>query len=987
MKHSSALKPGDSYAGFHVLSVRSVPEYRSVGIHLKHTATGCRVYHLFNEDEENLFSFGFKTPPPDNTGITHIIEHSVLSGSERFPVKDPFIELIKGSMKTFLNAMTYPDKTIYPASSINRKDLFNMMLVDGDAVFFPLLRKEIFLQEGHRLVLGENDNPFITGVVYNEMRGNYSSHESIVGEWSYRSLFTNSPYRFDSGGDPDQIPELTYEQFLDYHRTYYHPSNCYLFLYGNIDTETYLDFLDRHFLASFTAREVEASIPPEKRWQKPITLVKGYPVAEDGSSENKTTISINWLCNDITDTVTALGMEILSEALLGNPGSPLHKKIIDSGIGEDLSPVSGYDENIKESVFSVGVRGSNPDQSGAFTDLVLGELRDLVSQGIPEDALEGAIYRTEFRNREIPAGIPLGLRLMGRAYRGWIHTGDPESTLLFDDSMKIIKEKFKESPSFFAALLDSLIIRNQHRSTVIIKPDPSCTKKRAGRRTELIERKINSNPEENQKKIARENKLLDIFQKTPDSTEDLEKIPSLHIDDLPRTVRTIDTTTETVSDVPVYIHPMFTNDVLYFDFGFEIGPLNREDLSALPLLGKSVYSTGVPGLGYDKTARELSTCTGGFGFTLEASTHLVKAPDYRRFYFFRVRTLKDNLSKAMNLVFRFFTEPELENTSRIKELVREMRNDMHAALLPRGHAYATLRAGAALSPVVETEEQWRGISQLLFLSSLGKKSDAEFDSITETLVPLHRRLFRKERLFINCTCPETMRSPAIKELETFINDFPGTGKRKTRMLSPQISSAEGPLKEGLLFPSSVGYAGFALHGVSINREEYAYDSVLSHLLSTGFLWQNIRMTGGAYGASCSPNATEGLFNFSSYRDPDVGTSLQVFREALEYAAAGEIGDEELRRAIIGTVGKESRPSTPRNEGFIGFRRNLYGIDDWMRQKKRDAELALTRAHIRQSARRLLKRFDQGSTAVLAGDTLLEKTEKITGPFTTITSCS
>jgi hypothetical protein len=435
MKDRSALKPGDSYAGFHVLSVKEVPEYRSAGIHLKHTATGCRVYHLVNDDEENLFSFGFKTPPPNNTGVSHIIEHSVLSGSERFPVKDPFIELIKGSMKTFLNAMTYPDKTIYPASSINEKDLFNLMLVDGDAVFFPLLRKEIFLQEGYRLELGESTNPFITGVVYNEMQGNYSSHESIVGEWSYRSLFTNSPYRFDSGGDPENIPELTYEQFLDYHRTYYHPSNCYLFLYGNIATERYLEFLDHHFLSSFTAREVDTVIPPQRRWTGPIELVKGCPIAEDESPENKTTISINWLCNDITDTVTTLGLEILSEALLGNPGSPLHKKIIDSGIGEDLSPVSGYYENIKESVFSVGVRGSNPDRSEEFTDLVLEELQDLVSRGIPEDALEGAVYRTEFRNREIPAGIPLGLRLMSRAYRGWIHTGDPESTLLFDESM------------------------------------------------------------------------------------------------------------------------------------------------------------------------------------------------------------------------------------------------------------------------------------------------------------------------------------------------------------------------------------------------------------------------------------------------------------------------------------------------------------------------------------------------------------------------
>jgi hypothetical protein len=581
---------------------------------------------------------------------------------------------------------------------------------------------------------------------------------------------------------------------------------------------------------------------------------------------------------------------------------------------------------------------------------------------------------------------------MGRAYRGWIHTGDPEITLLFDESMNKIKENYKRHPSFFTELLETHLIENRHRSTVVIKPDPSFAEKQNSRRSELIEKKINSDPDKNRKQIARENKLLDVFQKTPDSAEDLNKIPSLHIDDLPRDVRTIDTTMETVSEVPVYKHRMFTNDVLYFDFGFEIGSLSREELLALPLLGKSVYSTGLPGLGYDQVARVLSTCTGGFGFTLESSTYISQAPDYRQFLFFRARTLKDNLSKAMELIFRFFTEPDLKNTSRIRELVQEMRNDMRASLLPRGHAYATLRAGAQLSPVVETEELWRGVSQLLFLSSLINQKGDKFDSITQTLLPLHRLLFRRERLFINCTCPETVQPFAEDEIKAFISKFPGSGKRENRIITVQNSSTFKPseatsVKEGLLFPSTVGYTGFVLHGSLLSREEYACDSVLSHLLSTGFLWQNIRMAGGAYGASCSTNATEGLFNLSSYRDPNAGSSLQLFRKALEYAAGGEIDDEELRRAIIGTVGKESRPLAPRNEGFIGFRRKLYGIEDWMRQQKRDVELSLTKENIRQSAQRLLERFDRGSTAVLAGDALLKKIEGTTGPFSKITTLS
>ena len=439
------LKVGDEVYGFRVKSVQTLSEYDAVSVRLLHIDTMMDVLHIIADDPENLFAFIFRTPPKDDTGVAHIVEHAVLAGSQRFPVKEPFVHLLKGSMNTFLNAFTFPDKTAYPASSLVEKDFYNLMSVYGDAVFHPLMRKETFFQEAYHYEFvdpGDTKKGLrLVGVVYNEMKGAYADHDSIVGRISYQSLFPNTVYGLDSGGDPTSIPDLAYENFLDFQRQYYHPSNCRMFLYGNIPTEKHLRFLQNQYLHTFSQANVQSEIEEQMRWNAPKTVKKSFPIQKEDQIEHKTSVVLNWLTVSISEHLQVHTLQILSEILIGNAGSPLRKALVESGLGEDISPASGLETELKEVVFSIGLRGTEVDHVGAIEELVLRTLTKLRKDGIDEKTLQAAIHKVEFRNREITGGgAPYGLRVMRRAIRGWLHGLAPEDTLRTVNWMDQLKE-------------------------------------------------------------------------------------------------------------------------------------------------------------------------------------------------------------------------------------------------------------------------------------------------------------------------------------------------------------------------------------------------------------------------------------------------------------------------------------------------------------------------------------------------------------------
>lgn len=971
----SDLREGQSMSNFTILSIKSIPEYKATAIFLRHR-TGCLAYHLLTDDPENLFAFAFPTPPENSRGAAHIIEHSVLAGSRDFPVKDPFLELMKGSVNTFLNAMTYPDKTVYPASSTVEQDYFNLMRVYGDAVFFPLLRKEVFHQEGRRFELTPEGKLQLVGVVYNEMIGNYSEQDSIVGEWSYRSLFPDSAYRFDSGGEPEAIPDLTYPEFRRFHETYYHPSNCLVFLYGNIPTERQLAFIDEHFLGRFESKAVSFSMGAQPRWDEPRVVTVSSPSGEGDSLERATSITVNWLGGPVLDPKAVLSMEALSEVLLGNAGAPLHKAIVESHLGDDLSPQSGLDTEIKEMVFTIGVRGSDPDKREAFERLIFEELERLSREGIPVDVVQGALKRIEFRNREIPGGVPFGLRLMGKTLRGWLHGSAPETTLEFARWMEEVKREAKEG-RYFERLIRSELLENRHRTTVVVRPDPDLERRQQEALSVRLERELSALGPEERERLRTENNDLRRFQDQPDDPASLARIPSISLGDIPREVERVETQEGMLDGIPLYRHDLYTNGIVYIDLAYDLSRIPGELVRHLPLFSRSICGLGFPGVPYDEVARRLALRTGGVFSFLETSGMPLDREHSQSYLYFRLKVLEEDLSQGVDMLLRMIRIADFDDTSRIRDLLQEMRNDFKSSILPRGNSYAALRAGSRLSRILAREEEWSGTAQLLFLETLSRSPNSE-QELSRVFHTLREHLLVRSGLTVNVTGEGGAIERATAEVRRLIGELPPTGPASAAASEPAGHVVAGPggfAIEAFAVPSDVGYAATALPGSLLSEREHGYEVLLAHLLRTDYLWEKIRMRGGAYGTFAGANGTEGLFSFSSYRDPKIATSLSVFRESLAEFAAKPVDEATLTKAIIGSVGRELRPMAPSEKSLVALRRRLYGITDEMRQANRDVMLSATPTDVARAAARLLSHYDGSASAIIAGKKMLKGTRK------------
>ena len=975
------LKQGDTLHGFTVTAVDDLEEYHGRGIRLVHTITGMDVYHVFNDDHENLFAFGFKTPPTDNTGAAHILEHTVLSGSKNYPVKDPFLALMRGSVNTFLNAMTYPDKTVYPAATTVKRDYYNLMSVYGDAVFFPLLKRELFLQEGRRFVPGQDGELTVEGIVFNEMKGNYSSFESIVGDWSYRGLFEKSEYRHDSGGDPVHIPGLSYEAFVNFHKKYYHPANCRLFLYGDIPTGEQLEFVQERFLQSFGEGERAADILEEPRWESPRTIEVKGPASDSDEEEAKPTVTINWLTGRSTDPLTLLSLQVLSGILLGHPGTPIQKLIDDTDIGQDMSPSSGLESDIRDITFTIGIRGIEPERAGDFERLVLDEISRLTEKGLPGDVVEGTLKRVEFRNREIKGGAPFGIRLMNKAFKGWLHGTDPRTTLEFSSHMETLKQRYREEPRFFEKLMKDYLLDNPHRATVIIVPDGAYLKNLDESIDSQVKQIRGGMSEKELRMIGEDLKAFEIFQAASDSDEALATIPVLSRGDLPEDISTIETEEISIGGIRTYSHELFTNGIIYIDYAFNLSGLNAEERQLLTLLSRMLGSPGIPGMSYDEVSRQLNIKTGGMYPHLEVSSVVGQADHYMSFLFVRLKCLPDSLQEALDLAATILQQARVGDEKRLWDVLTEFRNDMKSAVIPAGHSFSVLRAGAHLNPALRIEDDWRGISQLLFLNSLPQRKGPEIAHLGEKLDKLRAKVIDASRLLLNISGGKDDLPAVRKALGAQVESFPGVPGPESRALelcSPPEGESIDSLRgtwESLQIPAAVGYTGLALPGRIYGSRGYAAHILLAHLLKTDYLWQKIRMQGGAYGAAASSHGLEGIFSFLSYRDPHVETSLRVYLDALSSAAREAVPEDELERAIIAVVGKDTKPKSPAEKSVIGLKRKLYGISDELRRNTRKEILETSGEDLKAAAGELLEKAEHAVRVVLADTEKLSLAEK------------
>lgn len=955
------------HPAFDLISTDTLPEYRSTGVLLRHRATGCEVYHVVNDDRENLFAFAFKTLPPDSTGVAHILEHTVLCGSRDFPLKDPFLLLLKGSMSTFLNAFTFPDKTVYPASSTVEKDLFNIMRVYGDAVFFPLLKREMFQQEGHRLQFDADGKLELTGVVLNEMKGAYSTHDAIASEWAYRSLFPDTPYTNDSGGDPQRIPDLTYEDFVAFHRTYYHPSNTRIFLYGNIPTERYLAFLHDTFLSRFERLSVDFPVPLQPRWNAPRELRRTFPVDSPDQSERQSSVTVNWLLCPVTEQRDVLEASILSEILLGHSGSPLQKVIVESQLGEDLSAPTGLETELLELVFSVGMRGTDAEHREAIEELILGELRRLRDEGIPRDIVTGALRKVEFRNREIRGGGPMGLRLMRRALRGWLHGAAPEASLRFNDNFERIKAGAGSDPRYFERLIDRFLLENPHRSTLIVTPDPEHADREERQYRSRIEEAERSLDDATRGRVESEQQRLAEYQETPDSPQDVARIPFLERSDVPREIERIDYEALQQEDVQIYRHDLFTNGIVYVDLAFALDDLPAELMPAVPFFTTAVTECGLPGVSYDQLSTQLALSCGGFGARCEVGCHADNPDRVVPLLFFRLKALQAALPDAVDLATRIMLDADFQNRRRIHDMVTEARNDMRSAVIPSGHAYSMTRAAAALSPAAAVEEQWKGVSQLFYL--VERSGDAGTANLSRALCALRDHVINRARLKISVTCDTAATPAALEQINRLVTALPNGSPLGP--LTP-FAAGNGSRMESLVVPSQVNYVARALRGSPIGTEQQTAEILLGHLMSTGPLWETIRMKGGAYGAFGSSRGAEQVFVFGSYRDPHISATLEAFRSALQFFSGTPIDDRGLDLAVLGTVGGELRPFAPGERGLVNFRRILYRVSDEIRQAKRSAMISITPERLRTAAERLAANDASAAVVVMGGRDAIER---------------
>lgn len=966
---------GDFISQFEVLSVENLDEYRSIAIHLKHNKTGCSVYKIINDDVENLFSFTFRTPPSDNTGVAHIIEHTVLCGSKNFPVKDPFLSMAKGSMNTFLNAMTFPDKTMYPAGSAVEQDYFNLMNVYGDAVFFPLLNEHMFRQEGHRLEFDEEGNLFRTGIVFNEMKGSYSSVESIAAEWSGRSLFPENTYGYDSGGDPKEIHELSYKQFVEFHQTYYHPSNCLISLYGDSDLEKNLVFLEDNFLSKFDSKKIiDSEVGPQSMWTEPVYMDKYWPsAAEDPDLSRKTTHTLNWRLSPITEPVRVLETQIISEVLMGNAGAPLLKVLQQSELGEDLSPVSGLETELKDLIFTASIRGSEPEARDPFVDLVFSTLIDIVEKGIDNDLIEGAIHSVEFRAREIKGGGPFGLRLIRKQLRGWLHGASPSRTLLFNKYIDEVKRNCR-TKGYLENLISELFLKNKHYSVVTVRPDNTLQKREDELTAKEMKRRLSSMDAKAVEELKKKNNDLKIFQENPDTEEAKKSIPFLDRSDVPHDIIKIPTVKGITEGIHWYKHELFTNGIIYCDMGFTMDSLSPELMIWMPLFCKSLSSMGLPGLPYDETARLLSLHTGGFGASLEASSTFHNDAMLKVIYV-RFKMLSEQTKIGFDLVSRLIREIDFTDMKRLKDIILEIRNDYKSSVIPSGHSYAMMRSGCRFSEAGALEESWYGISQLEHLTAISEDlNESSLKEIGEKLDLIRISLINKESIKVNVTSPVGEGDKVVKILTSDLNRLDEGEFRKSEL--PPLFRHERKA-EGLSVPSTVSYVSLSIPGSKLGTKEHAASLLLSHLLKTGYLWEQIRMRGGAYGAFASISGLEGVFSFGSYRDPNIVKTLESYKKSLEYMK-DNVSDNDLELALIGTVGKELRPLSPAESGIVSFKRDLLGISDTMRQKKRDFLLSISAGDIKETAAILLDRWDQAViTVVSSADALKTASETIT----------
>jgi len=955
------LAAGALLYGFRVLRVLEIPEIRITAYELEHSITGAKVLHLHCDDRENLYAVGFRTPPENSTGVPHILEHSVLAGSQRYPLRDVFNELHRGTLQTFINAFTYPDKTIYPVASQVRADFFNLARVYTDLVLRPRLLRETFCQEGHHLEFYNAEDAtselVISGIVFNEMKGAYSSPEALMYKAIQQHLYPDTPYSFDSGGDPDEIPLLTYEQFKAFHRAYYSPTNARFLLYGDISMADHLAFLEE-MLAGFDRVEVDSTITSQSRWQEPASIHGSYPIAKEDDPRRKTAVNIAWMMAENIEYETALLLQIISGMLVGSAAGPLRKALIDSGLGEDLSPLTGIEPDLKQIAFIVGLRGTDPDKTQRIEALIIDTLKDIAKSGFDRTLIEGTLHQVEFNGKEIVRSAhPYGIILMGRVYHTWLYDGDPLAGLNFPRAIENIRKKWDATPELFQEIIRKWFLDNPHRLLSVMEPSKTYQAEQEEafkKKMALLKASLSGDELEN---IRRDAHALKKFQAEPDSPAAAEALPRLSIRDISRSIETIPTTKSEIENVPVMMHDLFANGIAYLDLAFDVSDVPEDLQSYLPLLAKLIANMGAAGLDYEEMAKRIVLKTGGIGYHLSAGMTMDGRNNWQRLIF-RVKALHRNIADTVGIISDILIAGDMSNETRMRELIAERKNDLHASVIPSGHTFARRSAGQAISIAAYRDEQWHGRTQLKFVNLIADKFNERKKELLDKLTFLQHMIFRKGRLHINLTADAEGLSLLRESVADFVRRLSGDGSTG----KPSIPCSF-MVHTGIAILAQVSYVAKVFSAPAYTDPLSAPMFVLARQLSSGYLYKHIRVQGGAYGGMSLYDPMSGTFALLSYRDPNIINTLNVYRKAEEFISQNKISREEMEKTIIGTIGSLDKPMDPSSKGYIAMIRDFTGLTDSDRLKFRQMILDITPELLLEAASRYFARV--ADTAVIA----------------------
>mgnify|MGYP004471379539 FL=1 len=954
-------------AEYEILDEHRVEDVQSDGFILRHKKSGARIAILSNNDDNKVFYIGFRTPPEDETGVPHIIEHTTLCGSKKFPVKDPFIELAKGSLNTFLNAMTYPDKTVYPVASCNDQDFKNLMDVYLDAVFNPNITKyeEIFKQEGwHYELTGKDDELKINGVVYNEMKGAYSSPDEVLSSQIYRSLFPDNTYSKDSGGNPEYIPKLTYEAYLDFYHKYYHPSNSYIYLYGDMDVVERLEWLDKEYLSQYEYKKVNSEINKQPAFDEIKNVEAQYSITMDDSQENKTYLSYNRVVGDTLDKMLYQAFDVLDYALVSSPGAPVKQALIDAGIGDDV--YGSYDAGILQPVFSFVAKNANASQADEFESIIENTLKEVVKTGINKEALLAGINSSEFKFREADFGqFPKGLLFGLNCLDSW----------LFDDMKPFIhlecldtfaKLRRAVDTDYFEKLIQEYLLDNTHGSSVTVKPKRGLgNEKEEALAKELSDYKASLSDEEI-KKLIEDTEHLKKYQEEPSSDEDLRKLPMLTRADMKKNAMPFSNTEDELLDVKVVRHDIESNGIDYISFLFDAGDFEQSELGYLGFFTNALGLVSTEKYSYTDLANATNIYTGGI------STGTASHPDIKdrnNFVFkfeVKLKVLEKNLDKALELMEQMLLASDFSDTKRLGELVAQIKARLQANLSSSGHLVAAMRSMSSFSRYALYQDELKGIAFYRSICRIEKELSESPERVSDKLAAIAKKLFARNRMLISFTGNNEAYGNAKPSLEKVI-----TGFNKISTIGKQAEVHFNTAKEAFIDASQIQYVAKTGDFVCEGYEYTGALRLLRIILSYDYLWINVRVKGGAYGCM-NTFLRSGESYFVSYRDPNLSDTLDVYDRIPEYIKSFSPDERDMTKYIIGTFSALDTPMNPEAKGSRSLSAYLEGITYEQIQKERDEILNAQPEDIRRLADLVEAVLKKDSVCVIGNENMIKE---------------